>query len=61
MLETQTFLCLFTVNDDPNFEAMAGDSLVPVVLREARDSNFRRPEPSLLKKTLLDRSGGHCR
>ena len=41
----KTFLCLFTVNDDPNFEAMAGDSLVPVVLREARDSNLRSPEP----------------
>ena len=50
MHQAQTFLCLFTVNDDPNFEAMAGDSLVPVVLREARDSNFRSPEPSLLRR-----------
>ena len=38
------------MNDDPNFEAMPGDSLAPVVLREARDSNLRRhdPPPSLL-------------
>ena len=33
------------MNDDPNFEAMPGDSLAPVVLREARDSNLRRPDP----------------
>ena len=45
MLGRKTFLCLFTVNDDPNFEAMPGDSLAPVVLREARDSNLRRPDP----------------
>ena len=45
------------MNDDPNFEAIAGDSLVPVVLREARDSNLRSPEPepppSLLTTTKV--------
>ena len=56
------------MNDDPNFEAMPGDSLAPVVLREARDSNLRRPDPppSLLgwmvgggDHDVLDVEGNH--
>ena len=53
--KNKTFLCLFTVKEDPNLEASAGDSLlmlVFIVFNDARDSNLRRPEepppPSLL-------------